>query len=813
MTETKAKVVFDQGHGNLVNPLSEEMDEESFSKLLQLLRQEMDLEIDVLTEDELTPLSLVDCRVFVFAAPTGQLTGDEIDYIWRFVRDGGGLLLLNNAEAFQYQIFSMNTLAERAGCRFGFYAAHEPQILRDFAPHYVSSSVDLVKLKERDQEVLSRVTLVGGEVELQPIAGDGYSLYLAVGTCGKGRIAVAGSTAMFSNKHLEEHSNRRLAANVFQWLAGCNPFDFAYVTSQREVELGQRYVLEVGLCNPTSQPTKIHEISLESSINDALSQPSITDIVLYPSKDGTDLHRLRWEIEPQDVIGERGLRMRIRHEEGEAFYQRVAGFTVVMPGHSGLMVSGKSGDRKGNIYVGEPFEVIGTGAVSSLRERSIAFTPALELPIELRQVHSAWPGELRWTLAAKAAGTFPIALRIKETGQSVQTHLVVREAEAIQIKDITDRFVKPLDDEILRILPRLSSALTVSGLAQVPFNLLTIEQYIRLAFPFAPAAQQVGDVVEAAYWDEEENEAVVADLLFNLAPMYMPRAGALVPFAPDLVSRLIETGTSRRRELLISFLKGNQVTDVEMRRRIAAYLSHEKYGHGFFYTCTKLGQQLAVLDKHRFLDKYAEHILGRPYPKALYDDYREPIKILQHSALTVNEGFSAWLELNILRHLSPDVHAIIPEREEFMRMATTLRNLVRNSRYFKEFPPSHGSPYEEARQLLESIQRLYPEEYGFKCAVQAFLVATAIPLGITDGKEAPHFALAADVLEKTLLDKEVGDARSDLRLWRIGRVLEETADAVHSAQERLQCYQVCLHLECPVRAQIEEKLGWRASDE
>jgi len=193
MTETKAKVVFDQGHGNLLNPLSEEMDEKSFSMLLQLLRQDMDLDVDVLTEDELTPLSLVHYRVFVFAAPTGQLTGDEIDYIWRFVRDGGGLLLLNNAEAFQYQVFSMNTLAERAGCRFGFYAAHEPQVLRDFAPHYASSSVDSVKVKERDQEALSRVTLVEGEARLQPIARDGYSLHLAVGTYGNGRIAVAGN--------------------------------------------------------------------------------------------------------------------------------------------------------------------------------------------------------------------------------------------------------------------------------------------------------------------------------------------------------------------------------------------------------------------------------------------------------------------------------------------------------------------------------------------------------------------------------------------------------------------------------------------
>jgi len=206
--------------------------------------------------------------------------------------------------------------------------------------------------------------------------------------------------------------------------------------------------------------------------------------------------------------------------------------------------------------------------------------------------------------------------------------------------------------------------------------------------------------------------------------------------------------------------------------------------------------------------------LRKPYPKELYSRYRQAIKVLQHSALIVNEGFAAWLELNILHRMNPEIHAIISERIEFMRESQTLRDVRRDSIYFDRFPPASGlnSPYEEGRQYLHSIQNLYPEEYGVKCATQAFLVSTAIPLGITDNEEAPNFALPPEVLKDTILEGAEGNARSDLRLWRISRVLEDTEKSVLAAQEQLQCHRFCLHPECPVRLQIAHKLGWEDRD-
>jgi len=519
-----AKILFDEGHGNLTTPSPEAQEEQSFSKLVGLLGEEANFEFGESITEEMAPVSLQGCQVFVLSAPTRKLTLDEINCIWWFVCDGGGLLLLNNAEAFQSQLFSLNELAGRAGCRFGFYAANQPEALTGFAPHYITGGVEAVQVKRKTSgdQVYSRVESVEGNGNLQPICRNGYSQLLAVGAFGQGRVAVAGNTSMFSNKHIGRQDNQRLAINTFTWLARGNPFEIIHWTHGRDVELGQRFAFELILGNPTDEPTEISRISLESSVNDEISPPLIEGVVLYPDKGEDDVQRLRWEVEPQDILGEHTIRLRISYGQDKAVYRRMSSFSVVVPGHSHLTIVRKRKARR-DIVVGEPFDVTGAGAVAGLRERLVSFTPELTHPAELRQTGDARPGALRWTFTANRPGTYPIALRVRETGQAVETHVVVGETTTRQIEEITTKYVKPLDDEVRRILPEISSTLTAPELAQVCFRLLPIEDYIHAAFPFEPAAQKVWDVIDAGYWDEMENDLVVADLLYNLAPMYTPR--------------------------------------------------------------------------------------------------------------------------------------------------------------------------------------------------------------------------------------------------------------------------------------------------
>ena len=788
--------------------------------LVQILREDPAFEVldaikdEASLEEQLPPGA---GKAFVLAAPTSSLSGDEIRIIWRFVKTGGGLLLLNNGKALEDQVFSLNALAARCGCRFGFHAANSPSILHRFAPHYISANLHELGITLGGSPSLSRVSLVEGEAKLTSLAENGYSCFLAAGSFQSGRIVVAGNTAMLSNQHLTHGGNRLLARNIFSWLAKANPVDIVYAHSGGDVVVGGHCVVEIGLRNVTEKLVTITNLTLESSVNDVISGPSIENVRLHPDRDGKTLHRLRWQIEPANVLGPRSLYLHLHLDDGETMSWQVDGFSVVIPEPFNLAVMSTQRKAIESIYTGQAFDIQAIGTTPQWLGQSLLLTPELQFSAQHFTLESAsWPAALLWRLTARAPGTHPVALQVKETGQFLSSRIVtVREPEATQIEAIQSTLVAPLEDEIRRVLRGVSPVLADSTLARIPFRLMSLDEYIPMTFPFSPVAQTVWDVVEAGYWDKNRNETVVTNLLYNLEPTYSPTGGAFIPFAPSLIDRLIAAGTSRKKELHINFLKGDGVTDLDMRRQIAAYLAHEKYGHGFFYTCTELGRQLTILDKYGFLGKSAEHILTRPFPQRLYRVYSRAIRLIQHSALIMNEGVAAWIELNALRRLSPELHVIIPERETFMREAKTLQDVQRDSEYFQKFPLGSqiASPYEEGRHRLDSIQSFYPEEFGSKCAIQAFIVATAIPLGIVDGGEAPNFGLTVDALVHALLDENSTDARSDDRLWQILRVLEISRDQVRTVQERLRCSESCLHPECPVRAQIADRLGWRSHDD
>ena len=98
-----------------------------------------------------------------------------------------------------------------------------------------------------------------------------------------------------------------------------------------------------------------------------------------------------------------------------------------------------------------------------------------------------------------------------------------------------------------------------------------------------------------------------------------------------------------------------------MRQNLAAYLLHEKYGHGYFYTHTELGRQLGILYRHGFIRKVDSDRLPAPYPQSVYLEYAEAVEALSHSAIIVNEGLAAWIELSTLQklHLSLVVPSIV----------------------------------------------------------------------------------------------------------------------------------------------------------
>ena len=375
------QVWFDQSHGNLLDTSSNAASDLGFSALVQTLREDPAFEVpdaikdETSLEDQLLPGT---GKVFVLAAPTRSLSGDEIRIIWRFVKTGGGLLLLNNGKAGESQVFSLNTLAARCGCRFGFHAANSPSVLHRFAPHYVSANLHPLGVVIGEKSSLSRISLVDGEAKIEALAENGYNCFLATGLFRAGRIVVAGNTAMLSNQHLTHEGNRLLARNVFSWLAKTNPVDVVYSHSGGDVEVGEHCIIEMGLKNVTEKLITITKLTLESSVNDAISEPIVENIRLYPDRDGKALHRLRWQVRPADVLGPRSMYVHLHLDSRETLSWQVEACSVVLPEPFSLTVI--SGQRKAaeNVYVGQAFDIEATGTTPQWFRQSLLLTPELQ---------------------------------------------------------------------------------------------------------------------------------------------------------------------------------------------------------------------------------------------------------------------------------------------------------------------------------------------------------------------------------------------------------------------------------------------------
>lgn len=81
--------------------------------------------------------------------------------------------------------------------------------------------------------------------------------------------------------------------------------------------------------------------------------------------------------------------------------------------------------------------------------------------------------------------------------------------------------------------------------------------------------------------------------------------------------------------------------------------------------------------------------LASPYPLALYEEYCEVIQMIADSAIIVNEGFAAWLELSILQRMDSEVRLAIHQRHEFIEKADRLKRLRGiEGGYFKRFFPA-----------------------------------------------------------------------------------------------------------------------------
>lgn len=758
--------------------------------------------------------SLAESQVLVLGAPRQPFNRDEIDAIINFVRQGCSLLVAHSYESLWWQEkncsnSNVNRLLESFGLNIKQLLnwTNNQVDTAHLRPHYLSSSVNRLIVKEPTcLEKLNNIPYVAATI---PEVGKPFLTAVEVG---KGRVVAIGDFAIFGDRYIHRNDNQELALNIFRWLSRLNTLDFHDAHFNSEVRYGQTANFSIVLENPHRQRLEYIRCLLESDSSAFILEP-VQQIRSLPPYGKT---QLQWTVEPQR-LGTQNLRLTVDFEKFDydsLFLDSVAQFTCVPNAEIELIFLNRQEQTPGVVETGIPFDV-------QARIRWADGAKPIPFQLDLKCPLSHVVGEpieqndetCRWRLTALDAGDWTITLEAKQLNQKITRLVHALPSIQDQISTIERDIIRPQEAEIRLHMSLLRCDFDAAAIQSIPFRLLTPEAQARLLEP--PRAQEhLLEVLQAARIETFRNRPLVEELLLSIAPSYSSIHGCCIPYDPKLADHLVENHAPYEENLAYN-LAGIEGDDrygqVWLQQNMAALLLHEKYGHGFFFTQTTLGRQLAILEHHSLVSESdeAEH-LNSPYLRNLYQEYKEVIQILQHSAITVNEGFATWVELTVLPRLGGLLGQAVYRRRDFLfNRNNSLEYLAEDSLYFQKFKPWRSSKYREGCELLDLIQGYFGPDCGPKCAVQATIKAADVDVGITEVNGQVQFGLEPEELEEALLDEEQGnDARAGIRLRDIHAVLREHSEEIREEQKRLQCHRNCLHSECPVNKMVREKLGW-----
>jgi len=785
---TKITILFSQAHGEKLAVAEGADGEPQFS----LLRQKLAAwgYVTDHTNEVLSSERLQAAHILVVGAPRKDFEREEIEAIERFLAAGGGLLLINDAETMINPPFDLNLrMAEVTGLQFREYLNYPPTFLQVFWPHYITANVRRVQV---------------GKVASLAVSNQGRPLALtkatrqrimACSSVGPARVVAVGDVGWFTDDLLAVEDNEQLLANTFCWLAARNVIEVEEVTIPETVRWGQAATIVLQLRNSDPEVRPQVECVLESDADALISEPVRKSRSLPPGK----TTRMQWVVHPQ-TLGEQKLRLAVHVNEHTAlFFDQLPEMHCLAPGYFTLEIRGdKSGQLQTDFQTGEYLTVEG---VFHWAAESEPLPHRLELALGDGLVERGCErgdGVNRWHLQAAAAGSQALTLRIAETGQSLPALVTVHPSYSDRLAEIQAAYVYPLEAEIVERLRMVDERLSDVRIQGQPFRILPPEEFVQAVYK-REAVSWLQGVLAAAHREQWYNPDLLDLVLTNIAPTYLPGHGAFVPCDPGLASSLATLHPAAAKSLEYNLLCCEESEDINVKQNVAAFLLHEKYGHGFFYVQTRLGQQLAILQGHGFPDE----------PDRRYEMYEEAVRVLEDSALIVNEGFAAWMELAFLGKLDREVRqALYPRQMLLIQQAGGLSGRRQRSAFFSVFSPRYDSRYREGFEYLDFVG----QRFGQRCAVQVFLIATCIDFGITeDVEDRLHFKHAPAEIERLLLELEEPDWRSHLRLRKITDLLYERDDEVEALIKGFHCPTDCRSDGCPLERYIFEKLNWRIS--
>ena len=759
-------------------------------------------------------------KVLVLGAPVKPLKQQTVDAIIDFVEQGGGLLIAHDYQSlFQYEQHRyelhqagdpLNSLLEAFGLRMKRLLSYPPEEISDFYPHYLSSTVNRLFVREPVYlEILEDLPkrVKNSPPRLVAQLPSTKQPFLTAVEAEYGRVVALADYALFRDDYISYGNNRQLVLNIFRWLSGSNHLDCFNAQIQPEIYQGQTTDFSIVLHNP--QPERLEHIHclLESDTGVEITDPQkkIRSISPYGRTE------LNWTVEPRRLGGQK-LNLTIDFPEKSnnesLFFDTVAQFKCLPDAEIDLVIRNSRGEVTREIETGYPFEVQAVfRKTTSIQADSLGLqleAPSSHLMVE--PVESM--GAHRWRLNALSDLDSSVTLVIEDTDQRVSLPIRVQASAKDRIASLEQDVMGPIVAELQYRMSQIHPGFDSEAMRQIPCHIYTPDDFTRL-LKSPTESEQLLEALQVAREEGNENRPLILYLLKNIAPSFSPDHGCCIPYDPKLATHLSLQHAQFEDNLAQNFLSLEGKDRTWLEQSLAALILHEKYGHGFFFTQTALGRQLAILYKHGMTRNADLLQLKAPYPRMFYQEYKQAIQALWDSAVILNEGFAAWIELAVLPSCSGIISEAAYRRKDFLfNRDTGLSLLSRNSEYFKRFPPFRNSRYQEGCEYFQFIEGYFGKHCGARCAIQALIKATDIDLGISESNGQVQFALDADALTNLLMSDSDDSARADMRLRLIHKVLREFYDKIRAEQKQLESNRNVLRCEHPLNTLISKHLGW-----
>ncbi|MFW9846074.1 MAG: hypothetical protein ACFFD6_04975 [Candidatus Thorarchaeota archaeon] len=220
----------------------------TYSDLAKVL-QDNDFDVEPYTEFMILAKNLENADVMVFGCPnSSKLRPAEIDVLKRFVKNGGGLMLLSLSGGDRGLMNNISQVSRGFGISFENTAVRDDRnnagiptmpIITGLVPHPVTEDIqDILVPSSCTLSVTNKATVVASTSDM---ADPPNKPIVAVAESGKGRVMCVGSYEVFRRGGGMKHpGNKIFAVNAIKWLSGefsaAKPSKVAKAQEEREAK-------------------------------------------------------------------------------------------------------------------------------------------------------------------------------------------------------------------------------------------------------------------------------------------------------------------------------------------------------------------------------------------------------------------------------------------------------------------------------------------------------------------------------------------------------------------------------------------------